>query len=415
MTDHRPSCIVVGAGIVGSSCAWHLANRGARVTLVDSELPGQSTSFGNAGCIAPTQIFPFSYPGAIWQVPGWLMVPLGPMRIRWAHLPRLMPWLWRFWRAGKLARVEAIAAAQFALMASAISDYDYILERCGSRHLKQDKGLIMLYDRPQDLEQKAWQFRLRKQFGLEWQRLGRDELRAMEPALELGQGVAVLDPAWQHLLDPGRVSASIAENAFRQGVTWLHDRVEHLREGDREVAVSTRHGHDLTADFLVIAAGAWSGSLLNQLGRVVPLASKRGYHSMVKNPTVELTYPVMGIKEFYVLTPMLGGLRVAGTAEFADLDAPPDYRRSKALMHHARQFLPQLDGDEITEWMGQRPMMPDSLPVPGQLPGHERFICAFGHGHYGITQGPTTGRIVADLVFDGKTNLDLTPYSPDRF
>lgn len=415
MSDQTPSCIVIGAGIVGSSCAWHLQDQGVHVTLIDPELPGQSTSSGNAGCISTSSIIPFSYPGAIWQVPGWLFDPLGPFSIRWSHLMQLMPWMWKFWRAGNMAKVEEIAAAQFNLMSTVVDDYDRILTECGSRHLKKERGLIRLYDRPEDLHEKPWELNLRQHYGLEWHRIGKDELKVMEPAVVLGDGVALVDPAWHHLTDPAAATASIADNAISSGTRWIHDRVETIIDDDEGVTVITGKGDHLKADKLVVAAGAWSGQLVSQLGFAPPMTAKRGYHSMVVNPNVELNHPLMGVTAFFVITPMLDGIRVAGTAEFASNDASPDYRRARAMMHHAHQFLPDLAGAEIKEWMGRRPMMPDSLPVIGLLPNHPRIIAAFGHGHYGITQGPTTGRIVADLVHGRKPHIDLAPFALERF
>jgi D-amino-acid dehydrogenase len=132
LNNNKPSCIVIGAGIVGSSSAWHLQNQGVRVTLIDPELPGQSTSFGNAGCISSSSVIPFSYPGAIWKVPGWLLDPLGPFCIRWSNILQLMTWMFSFWRAGTMSRVESIAAAQFVLMSTVTEDFDHILDGSGS-------------------------------------------------------------------------------------------------------------------------------------------------------------------------------------------------------------------------------------------------------------------------------------------
>ncbi|HKX56190.1 MAG TPA: FAD-binding oxidoreductase, partial [Xanthomonadales bacterium] len=180
-------------------------------------------------------------------------------------------------------------------------------------------------------------------------------------------------------------------------------------------AISTASGQKITGDYLVLATGVWTNTLLKQLGHRVPLTAKRGYHSMLAQPNVNLSHPLMQIKEYIVMTPMRDGLRVAGTAEFAHIDAKPDYRRAKALLQHAQRFLPGLKGESVTEWMGQRPMLPDSIPVLGKLPGRERVLCAFGHGHYGITQGPTSGRIIADLVFGQPPHVDLKPFSITRF
>jgi D-amino-acid dehydrogenase len=415
MAGGTPHCVVIGAGIVGSSCAWHLQNDGAQVTLIDSELPGQSTSSGNASCLSPTSIFPFSYPGAIRKVPGWLLDPLGPMKIRWAHLPQLTPWLWRFWRAGSMQRVIEIAKAQQTLMKDIEADYDQILAECDAESMRKSRGLIKLFDSEELVNESQWEFDLRREFGIEMQVLSKEELRSLEPSVELGNGIAFMDPAWQHLLDPGDVTRSISDAALARGAAWVHDRVSGVSASNSGVSVQTLSGRSIEADMLVIAAGVWSNVLIGQLGHRVPLIAKRGYHSMLLRPAVQLDHPLMAISEYVVMTPMRDGLRVAGTAEFAAIDAEPDYRRAKALLNHARKYIPDIAGEEVTEWMGQRPMMPDSLAVIGQLPGHRNVLCAFGHGHYGLTQGPTTGRIISSLVFAREPGIDLSPFAADRF
>jgi D-amino-acid dehydrogenase len=406
---------VIGAGIVGASCAWYLGRKGAEVTLIDSELPGQSTSFGNAGCISSSSIFPFSYPGAIREVPGWLLDPLGPMKIRWSDALRLSPWFWRFWRAGNARRVAEIATAQKTLMASVTADYDEILKQTGIESLREEKGLILLYGSEAEFAGESYHYELRDRYELPWQRLTGAELKAMEPDVQLGDGVAVLDPAWQHLLSPGDVAGHIAESAVANGCAWLQDRVIRVANSGAGVKALTEAGKQVEGDYLVLATGVWTNDLLVQLGHKVPMMAKRGYHSMLASPNVNISRPLMQVNEYVVMTPMRDGLRVAGTAEFAKTDAPADYRRSKVLLRHAQRFLPGLEGSEVSEWMGQRPMMPDSMPVLGRLPGHDRVMCAFGHGHYGLTQGPTTGRIVADLIFSQKAHIDLAPFSIQRF
>jgi D-amino-acid dehydrogenase len=160
---------------------------------------------------------------------------------------------------------------------------------------------------------------------------------------------------------------------------------------------------------IVIGAGMVGSSCAWQL------AQKGAKVTLIEKPSLEINYPIMSASRHVLLTPMRDGLRVSGTAEFAGLDTPPDYRRAKALLHHARHYVPGLEGEGITEWMGQRPMMPDSLPVIGPLPRQPNILCAFGHGHYGITQGPTTGKIIGKLVFSEDPGIDLSPFSISRF
>ena len=339
----------------------------------------------------------------------------GPMRIHWAHFLSSMPWLYHFWRAGNARRVQEIVSAQATLMNHVIDDYDDILAETGGEALRESRGMILLYDTEKEFASDAWKYEAREQLGFPWQRLTRDDLISLEPGILLGQGVAVFEPEWQHLLDPGLTTQRIAEAAIEHGANWIQDRVQSVSDDAAGVTLLTESGRSLQADRLIIAAGVWSNSLTSQLGFKVPLISKRGYHSMIRKTNLEIHHPIMSASRHVLLTPMRDGLRVTGTAEFAGLDTRPDYRRVKSLVQNARFYAPELGGEETSQWMGQRPMLPDSLPVIGAVPGRENVLCAFGHGHYGMTQGPTTGRIISNLVFGNDPGVDLSPFSINRF
>ncbi len=406
---------VIGAGTVGACCAWYLRRAGLDVTLIDSELPGQSTSFGNAACITPNYIYPFSHPGVSKDIPGWMMDSDGPLKIRWAHLPGLLPWFWKFWRAGTHAGVDRVATAQAQLMRHVTADFDEILDAIGAADLRRSKGVITLYDSPADFRKMEWAYELILEHGFDWQYLGPAELKIMVPELRFEGGVALFYPEWQHVLDPALVTERIADACFADGGTWLQDRVQAVEAEPNGVLLSTESGREVNADCLVVAAGAWSNQIARQLDGTVPLTPKRGYHAQIAEPGLKLDYPVHSGSRFVVMTPLLDGLRLAGTAEFAALDAPPDYRRARVLVDHARHYLPDLRVEGPSEWMGQRPMMADSLPVIGPSPKHANVYYAFGHGHYGLTQGPTTGKIITSLVLGEDSGFDLEPYRFDRF
>jgi len=408
-------CLVVGAGTVGSCCAWHLVAAGHDVTLVDRAPPGQSTSFGNAACVSPSHVVPFSYPGIWKKLPAWLRDPLGPLTIRWPHLPWIAPWLWRFWRAGSASGVQSSARAQAVLMHRVVEDFDRLLERTGLRGLLRSRGAIAVYDTPEQFEAERWIYELEASLGFPWRALAAEEVAALAPPLALNGGAALLLPSWQHTVNPGRLTAGIAEAAFRAGARWLQDSVRDLEVAPGRVTARLQSGAPVEADVLVLAAGAWSNRFAARLDRSVPMTAKRGYHTMLPQPRVALEIPVISGSRSFVMTPLEEGLRLAGTAEFARLDAEPDYRRAKVLLAHARHYLPGLADGGATEWMGQRPMMADSVPVISASPRHDNVFYAFGHGHYGLTQGPTTGRIIADLVAGRNPGLDLAPYRLDRF
>jgi len=411
----KKHCVVIGAGIVGVSCAWHLQKKGMQVTVIDHQLPGQSCSFGNAACIAASGVVPLSYPGLIKKVPGWLIDPLGPMSIRLRDLPSLLPWFWQFWRVSNMQKVENIATALASLMGTVFSDYDEILDATNCTGLKQARGAIHIYDTEKQYQTDLWQTDLCARFGFEAHRLSPEELKSLVPCLKLDKGVAVMMPDWHHLVDPARVTERIAAFCFTNGAEWIQDRVTAVTSAESGISLQTESGNRIEADHLVVAAGAWSNSITRQLDYRLPLIGKRGYHSHINDPGISLDYPVMSISRAFVMTPLVDGLRVAGTSEFAALDAQPDYRRAKVLLKQAGHYLENLKTENVTEWMGHRPMMADSKPVISVSPRHTNVFYAFGHGHYGLTQGPTTGRIIADMLTGTEASIDLSPFRFDRF
>jgi len=415
MNDSRQHCVVIGAGIIGASCAWHLQRKGLKVTLIDRVPPGQSCSSGNAACISTSSVIPFSYPGLIKKVPGWVLDPLGPMRIRPLAIPELLPWFWKFWRVSSMQQVETIAAAQTQLMRTVFADFDEILAATDSSHLRRSKGAIHVYDTEKEYLGDQWQRDLRARLGFESRKLNADEIKTLMPSLKLDKGVAIMMPDWHQLMDPEKVTLRIAEHCIANGATWIQDGVSQVSADGQGVSLLTESGNRITADKLVVAAGAWSNMIAGQLDYKVPMIAKRGYNSTIPNPGVELDYPLMSLSRVFVMTTLNDGLRVAGTAEFAALEAKPDYQRAKVLLKHACHYLDGLNTDNATEWMGQRPMMADSTPIISASPKHRNVFYAFGHGHYGLTQGPTTGRHIADLVVGDEATTDLTPFRFDRF
>jgi D-amino-acid dehydrogenase len=406
---------VIGAGTVGTCCAWSLIKKGYEVTLIDPELPGQTTSYGNAGCLSTSHITPFSYPGVSREIPGWLFDPLGPLFIRWSDFPRLAPWLWKFWRAGNLKKFDWSTQAQTTLMNRAIDDFAGITTETGTAHFIRRQGAISFFDSRDEFDKEGWKYKIKEELGFDWQILSPSEVKIMVPELELGKGVAVFNPDWEHTINPGAMTAAIAEAGFSAGGHWLQDRVSEVQASERAITLNTESGKRIEADTLVVAAGVWSNQFAGRLDFKVPLAPKRGYHSMIGSPGISLDYPVMSMSSSFVMTPMQEGLRLAGTAEFPTVDAEPDYRRAKILLQHAKRYLPDLQFEDVSEWMGQRPMMSDNIPVICPSPSHGNVFYAFGHGHYGLTQGPTTGKIIAALVAGEEPEFDLTDYHINRF
>jgi D-amino-acid dehydrogenase len=403
--------VIVGAGIIGLATAYHLQQQGVAVTVVDRDPAGDKASFGNAGGIAVTEVAPASVPGLAWKVPGWLLDPLGPLAVRPAHALRLLPWLWRFAKAGSPGEVTRIATALAALNSRVLDDLLPMLARTGLSGELHRKGALTVYENQGAFKKDAAEWALKRAHGIEVHPLSGAEARALEPALGPAVACGVFTPQWSHVSDPRRLVDALRAWLQQQGVTMTQGEVTKVSG----TAVTLHDGRTIAAEAVVVAAGAWSGKLAAQLGDRVSLESERGYNTTIPEPGVTLGREVIFAERKFVATPMSCGLRIGGAAEFGGLDAAADYRRSRALVKLASLYLPDLRAEGGTAWAGHRPTTPDSLPVIGPSPRDPRVFYAFGHGHLGLTQAATTGRLVAGLVAGRSGPIDMAPYGITRF
>ena len=403
--------VVIGAGIIGLSVARALRRDGHGVTVIDRDPAGDKASFGNAGGLGVTEILPAAAPGLIWQIPKWLADPLGPLSLRPAHLPRLLPWLGRFVRTGNAAEVARIAGALAALLAPVYDDMLSLLEELSLMADLHRVGALWVYDTEAGFQRDAPGHAMRRRHGIEVETISAAEARRLEPALAPTSARAVVTPQWSHVSDPKRIVDRLREQLLLQGVAILP--LEAIGVDGR--AVITAQGDRVAFDTLVVAAGAWSGRIARTVGDPVLIESERGYNATFPSPGVTLSREVIFAERQFVATPLAIGLRIGGTAEFAGLDAKPNFRRSDALVTLARRYLPDLDPRDAVRWMGHRPTTPDSLPIIGRSLRRRDVVYAFGHGHLGLTLGPTTGRFVADIVTGRASSVDLSPFSIARF
>lgn len=411
-----PPMVVIGAGIVGLSCAHRLAEDGRSVTVIDAGEPGMGASFGNAGAIAIMEVAPLSAPGVMWQVPGWLLDPLGPLALRWGYLPTILPWLLRFLRVSNRRDYARISAAQAALMRTALADIRHLVAQTPQAEAIHTAGAITIYPDARSRERDAAAWAVRSAQGMRHEPLDGEALRRRLPGLAPQWTVAEFTPDWAHVDDPYELVRTLAATATERGVRIITSRVVSIEQhGDRVDALATEDG-PVDCDGVVVAAGAWSRSLAGQLGAKVPLDTERGYHLTLPDPGIELAEFILVADGGFVMLPMDGGrVRLAGTVEFGGFTAPPDWRRADRLLVKARRLFPALRGEGASRWMGFRPSLPDSLPVIGPAPGAKNAWLAFGHGHLGLTQSGVTGRLVADLVAGRDPGVDMAPYSPLRF
>jgi glycine/D-amino acid oxidase-like deaminating enzyme len=415
----RKSVGVIGAGMVGVAAASFLQRAGHHVFLVEPGNPGEGTSFGNAGCLNKSSVVPMSMPGTIRNVPKWLTDPLGPLVIRWSYLPVLAPWLIRFVRAGTPAKVQAQARALRGLLEHSVATLRPLVRDAGADDLVQLLGHLFVYRSQAQWRKEALAWTLRRDNGIAWEEFDADELRQLDPNLsrDYVKGVLVRDNG--HTVNPHRLVNTLAQAFCRNG-----GRIERRRavgfalDGAKLKGIRTENG-TLAADAAVVAAGIWSRPLAAELGDAIPLETERGYHVVIKDPEVSPRIPIADAEGKFVATPMETGLRLAGTVELAGLDAPPNWERARVLLKHAHRMFPALAESYAEErhsmWMGHRPSTPDSLPVIGRSRACADIIYAFGHGHVGMAAAPMTGKVVAELISNQTTAIDVAPFAPERF
>ncbi|MGZ0187929.1 MAG: NAD(P)/FAD-dependent oxidoreductase, partial [Alphaproteobacteria bacterium] len=324
MTGERDGHVtIIGAGIVGASCALHLLQDGWKVTIVDPELPGSQTSYGNAGAISPQSINPMAGPGVMMQIPKWLLDPLGPLAVRLGYLPKAAPWLLRFAAAGTPKRIAEQSKALAALHAPVIDAHEALADLAGVKHLIKRQGWLSVYETTKTFDGDAAGRGRMRAAGHEIHELGPDEIAQMEPGLAPIFKHATWAPNSGHTVNPGALTEAYAATAVRMGAEIVQARALGFEIGADGPTVLKTSGGDLPLDRLVIAAGAWSGRLSKQLGDTCSLESERGYHMMLPNPGFTTRRPISFNERKFMTTTMEKGLRLAGTVEFAGLEAEP--------------------------------------------------------------------------------------------
>ncbi len=398
---------VLGAGIIGVCTALSALEAGFSVTLIDREEPGEATSYGNAGVISPWSCVPQSLPGLWRQVPSWLLDPKGPVKLRWRDTPRTLPWALAFLRNGNRDKVEAIADAMDGLMQGNVEAYQRYLRGSGQEDLVVESWSITLSRGTQRPNLDDLQWRLRLERGAPIEIVDGVALRDIEPALSSDYRWAVLIKDQGRARAPGRLCKVLAERAVALGACFHRTNVTALHGApDGSLSLETAAGR-IKTQRLVLCGGAWSLDLLKPFGYRAPLTAERGYHLEFPEPGLSLTHSVQDADSKVYISSMEGGVRIAGTAEFAARDAEPNYARARVLAPLAKRVLPALNTSRARAWMGVRPSFPDSLPAIGRLNPKQNLFMAFGHSHYGLGMAPATARLVAELLRGRTPNRPL--------
>lgn len=405
---------VLGAGIIGICTALSLLERGARVRLIDRGEPGQEASFGNAGIISPWSIIPQSLPGVWRQIPRLMLSRNPALTIRPKTLFKMIPWGLEFLKRGRQEIVEEAADTMEFLCAPSIDLYRRHLEGTGGEQLVRDSFYVHAFRDAGKANLDAIDYRIRREKGADVVLADQNELRRLEPALSKDFKAAVLIRGQARAVSPGRIGQILAAKVKDLGGEILMRDITSLHKTQDGWSVDCGE-EQFSASSVVLSLGAWSPGLLEPLGIRMPLMAERGYHIEFPDPGITLTHSIMDVDRKVVASSMENGMRLAGLAEFAPVDAPPDARKKPQLESIAQAMFPDLNARKPHFWMGRRPSFPDSLPALGCWPEFDGLVANFGHSHYGLMMAPKSGEVAADIVLGVPQNRDLRAFSPNRF
>jgi D-amino-acid dehydrogenase len=404
---------VVGAGFVGLSSAYWLMRDGHQVTLYDPAGAAGGASFGNAGTFANYACIPVNNPTVFRDLPRYLLSPSSPLRLRWSYLPQLSPWLLGFLRSSTTARYTRSATALATLLGRAQQGYDAMLGEAGLQRFVRPRECLYLYSTTSAFEASLPTLELRSRLGVPSRVLHKQEVQALEPALQpLFERGVLFEGSW-HLSDPAGFLHALQGWLLQRGLQIRSSQVQSLQPGADGVVLGTPEG-STRHDQVAICAGAHSASLAAQCGDRLPLEAERGYHQMYPGTAHLISRPVGWAERGFYMTPMEQGIRVAGTVELAGLGGQKHQGLLDLLDFSARRALPQL-GAPRAPWLGLRPTLPDGLPVLGRSSASARVVYAFGHQHIGLTLGGLSGMVVADQVAGRASAIDLRPFAATRF
>src|SRR6266700_2320296 len=408
------SAIVLGGGMVGVASALHLQRRGWSVVLVDRNEPGRETSYGNTGFIQSEAVRPYPMPRDLASLIKIAAGRTNDVRYRLLSLPQHLGPLLQYWRNSAPVRHEKISAAYALMIARAAREHNVFIQEAAVGNLVQRNGYHLFHREPAALDAAiAMAETVQAAYGVKFRVLTAAELARAEPALKFPAAGAIhwLD-TWT-VSDPGGLVTAYAALFQRLGGTLVRSDASTLMQASSGWSVQTEGGR-IDAETAVVALGPWSPDLLRRLGYRFPLVRKRGYHQHYVGGTA-LQLPLVDAAYGYAMAPMTRGLRITTGAEFTGPDAPPTPIQLGRAEQAARQLVDLGAPVSADPWYGTRPCTPDMLPVLGPAPRHRGLWMNFGHGHQGFTLGPVTGRLLAELMSGESTDVDMSPYRPERY
>ena len=383
------------------------------VTIFDKQDPARMASYGNAGHFSPYAVLQFNRPDILINIPKMIFSSYGPLALKWNYVPKMLPWFFNFVKNCNTKSMLHTAKYMHQILDLSLDAYDELFKEIDTEGLVERKGILYGWT-DENLKSRKLEMKVRADLGVKQTPVTKAEISDLEPNLQpiFDSGV-LFDYAW-HARDPYQISKRLFDLYIKKGGKFIKENVKKIEQiNSQETSIKT-DSKEYTFEKSVIACGAFSKKLTDQLGEDIPLDTERGYHVHFKGMDHLLSRAVINLDRGFGLTPMNQGMRAVGTVELGGLNNPPSKKRIDYIIRCAKELLPTLDKHE-DEWMGFRPTLPDFLPVIGPSQKNKNIIYAFGHHHLGWTLGAITGKVVSGIVAEENTNLDLSPYNSARF
>ena len=403
---------IIGAGIQGVCNALFLQKKGFIVTLFDRDEPGNSASYGNAGHFSPYASVPLNRPDIITDVPAMLLSSRGPLALKWNYIPKMIPWFFKFLLNCSNKKMMHTANNMHQILDQSLPAFDELFDEIDLDGLVESKGILYVWTN-KSAKSRELEIKIRDELGVKQQLVNAKEIHDLEPNLKPFYDNGVFYDYARHARNPKKILVKLFDNFVKKGGKFLKLNIQNI-DFDGEKPVLRSETQRFIFDKLLIACGAFSKKLTDKLHENIPLDTERGYHVHFKDCDHLISRPIVYADRGFGMTPMEQGLRVVGTVEFGGLDNPLSKSRVKNLILNAKDMLDGLP-DHQDEWLGFRPSLPDFLPVISPSKNYKNVFYSFGHHHLGWTLGAISGKIVANLIAEENTNLDLKPYNSIRF
>ena len=411
--------LIIGGGVIGLCCAWYLSQIGRQVTILHRDPSRKEVcSDENAGMVVPSHFIPLAAPGVISQGLKWMLNPKSPFYLKPRFDPALWSWCWKFFRHANVTHVDNSKHLLSTMSLESRQLFLQLAEELGFD--LATRGLMMLCSTEAGLEEESEVAAMADEVGVQAEVCDAGRVRELDPEIQM----EVVGGIWFSQdchLDPLIFLEELRKGIHSRGGVFLDAECKSfIQSNGRVVSIKTEKGELLKAEHIIIAGGAWSGELTNQLDLDIPMQGGKGYSLTLSKP-IELPKLCSLLKEARVaVTPMGSKLRVGGTMEICGTDLSVNRKRLQGIIEGFCGFFPAFTSNDFTgldAWSGLRPCTPDGLPCIGAVPDLQNVTVATGHSMLGLSLGPITGKLVSDLVTNGKPDMDvdLLKLAPGRF